>query len=108
MSISLVTDGMLCYRDIVCDPSAPEGIAGIVGTAPVPPCSPDAQIPSLTPPDVPDGGAASGPSIPSIPCATTAADPTISPPAVPTGQEASEDLGNEAPAVPKCPKGEAS
>jgi hypothetical protein len=106
MSISLVTDGMLCYR--YAEPRAPDGGSGLVGLAPVPPCSPDANVPALTPPEVPDGGAAAGPAVPSTPCATTAADPTIIPPTVPTGQQASEDLGSEAPAVPKCPKGEES
>jgi hypothetical protein len=106
MTIALVTDGMLCYR--FDQPAAPDGTEGLVNLAPVPPCSADASVPALTPPDVPVGVTASGPSIPAAPCATTASDPTITPPAVPDGQQASEDLGNEAPAVPKCPKGEAS
>lgn len=106
MTISLVTDGMLCY--CYADPRAPDDPEALAGLAPVPPCAPEANIPALTPPVVPTGAEASGPATPAIPCAAYAVDPTIIPPAVPTGQEGSEDLGNEAPAVPKCPKGEVS
>jgi hypothetical protein len=108
MTIALITDGMLCYRNIVSDPAAPDGAEGLLNMAPVPPCAPGATDPALTPPDTPGGTVAAGPSVPSVPCATTATDPTITPPAVPVGQEASENLGSEAPAVPKCPKGEES
>jgi len=106
MSITLVTDGMLYYR--YASPHAPDDIEALAGLAPVPPCAPEAEIPALTPPQEPIGAEASGPAVPAVPCAAVAIDPTITPPTAPVGQEASEDLGNEAPAIPKCPKGEAS
>ena len=107
MTLSLVTDGMLCVkRCIIRDPRAPEGGTGEIGLAPVPPCAPDAGIPTLTPPVIPAQIQAVGPSIPSIPCAASAIDPTITPPKVPVGIEGSEDLGSETPATPKCPGAE--
>lgn len=106
MTISLVTDGMLCY--CYADPRAPDDPEALAGLAPVPPCAPDANIPSLTPPRVPIGNEASGPATPGIPCAAYAVDPTLTPPTTPVGQEGSENPGDEAPAVPKCPKGDAS
>jgi hypothetical protein len=106
MSITLATDGMLYYR--FASPHAPEDIEALAGLAPVPPCAPEAGIPALTPPKVPIGAEAAGPATPAIPCAIVVTDPTITPPTVPAGQEASEGLGNEAPAIPRCPKGEAS
>lgn len=110
MSIALITDGML-YPIIVHyiqDVSAPDDAKALVGDIPTVPCKAEATDPALTPPKPPTRAQATGPSVPVAPCGTTGYDPTIDPPKVPQSPEASEDLGNEAPAVPKCPEGRES
>jgi len=105
MSISLVTDGMLCPIIRLPVVTAPDGTTGLAGTAPVTPCA-VTGIPTDAPPAAPVGMQAVGPSIPTTPCGTTGNDPTITPPKVPVGQEAGETVGGEAPAIPGCPEGE--
>jgi len=104
MSINLITDGWL--YPIITKPQlrAPNGTEGAIDDYPLVPCS-AIGLPSDTPPSVPDQAAAAGPSVPVAPCGATGSDPTLDPPEVPKGAEGSEDLGQEAPAPPKCPEG---
>lgn len=106
MTIALITDGML-YPIGTGDGRlrAPNGAEALAGTAPVTPYGTTAEDPTKTKPAAPTTGAAFGPSVPTVPCGSTGYDPTINPPEVPKGTEAGEELGTEAPAVPKCPKG---
>lgn len=105
MSISLVTDGMLCPIVRLPVMTAPDDGEAIVGPTPVTPCA-VTGAPTNTPPAAPGSPQAVGPDVPSVPCGIVGSDPTITPPSVPSGQEGSETTGDEAPAIPSCPKGE--
>jgi len=104
MSISLVTDGMLCPIITLPQLTAPDGTEGTMGERPVTPCPVGA--PTNPPPLTPLIAQATAPAIPATPCGTDGSDPTIDPPSVPEGAQGSEDLSHETPAVPSCPEGE--
>jgi hypothetical protein len=105
MTIALITNGMLQNCCIIGGLRAPDDTQALLGVAPTVPCNAFAEDPNQTAPIVPVQTKAYGPAIPSTPCGSTGYDPTINPPKVPEGTEASEELGTESPAIPKCPEG---
>lgn len=105
MTVSLITDGMLQSCCNWGGLRAPDDIEALIGDIPTTPCSPLAEDPTKTAPTTPLQTKASGPATPSVPCGTTASDPIIDPPNIPRAAEASEKLGTETPATPRCPEG---
>lgn len=105
MSISLVTDGMLCPIIRRATVTAPDGTEATVGSVPVTPCAVTGG-PTNEAPGTPVGAQAAGPDVPTVPCGIVGTDPTITPPSVPASPDGSETPGDEAPAIPGCPEGE--
>lgn len=106
--VAVVTHGRICPCVVpdTTPPAAPEDGEGAQDAAPVTPCGGTGSQPATDPPAAPQLVFAEGPDVPVSPCGTTGSDPTIDPPEVPQGSEGSEVSGDEAPATPRCGKGE--